>query len=927
MTHSQMSTQRGDGSPPAATNSELPTIPGYTLLGALGQGGMGVVYRAHQDSLHRVVALKMLSAGPGASGTLLARFHAEAEAVARLKHPHIVQIYEVGEAGGRPFFSLEYVEGGSLADRLDGTPLVPDEAARLVATLAAAIDFAHQSGIVHRDLKPANVLLAADGTPRITDFGLAKQLQSDSGWTRTGEIMGTPSYMAPEQAGGVTKNIGPACDVYALGAILYELLTGRPPFKGQDAVDTVLLVLSEEPVAPRRLNPKIPRDLETICLKCLEKTPRRRYESAAALAADLRRFLDRAPIVARPVSIVERGTKWARRRPAVAALLLVSVLAIFTLAAGGTFYTWRLGIERTRADLNYRQAQANLHEAQETIDRLLAELGSQALASRPENEPLRRQLLEVALDFCQRLVTQNPEEPLIRLQAARAGRQVADIQALLGEPDAARESYNRAIVELSALAGARRAPRDAPRELAVAIINLGNLAQRMGAVDEARELYAQAVERLVHLRRTDDDPPRIERLLATALSNQGVLLESAGQVGAAGEAYGEALSLLSRLALGAPHDADLALQLAATYNNQAALLLRQGAADDALAACERAIAQIESLSDDAASQPAARYALASASNNLGAAHESSDDLAAAAATYAQAQTVFEELAAAYPQNPLFAQGWADNRHNLARLAVHRQQHFEAERLLADTLPRLEELAARTPQSPAPRQQLAVTLQRLAALLDQRGEELQAEDYATRAIRLDQQLQDDFPGQPEHVSHLATTLETTARMLARRTQLSDAARYLREAVDIQQKAVAAAPTQVAYRWALRGHYEQLAETLSELGELEEAATAAEQVAQVFPHDPRGYCRAAQLLTACIPLVIDAKGTLTPADDTLPLEEQCAQRAVALLREAIERGQSIDELAASTLLEPLRQRDDFRALVGADDEGPSPDGPDE
>jgi WD40 repeat protein/tRNA A-37 threonylcarbamoyl transferase component Bud32 len=312
----------------------------YEVLGVLGRGGMGVVYKARQKGLNRLVALKMVLAGGHAGPEQLARFKAEAEAVAQLQHPNIVQIYEVGERDGRPFFALEHLDGGSLEKKLNGTPLPHRQAAEMVEALARASHYAHQKGIVHRDLKPANILLTADGTPKITDFGLAKRLAEDSGHTGTGAILGTPSYMAPEQAAGRTREVGPAADVYALGAILYDCLTGRPPFRGETVLDTLQQVKSAEPVSPRRLQPKVPRDLETICLKCLEKETAKRYPSAEALADDLRRLLDGQPIHARPVGALERAVKWARRRPAVAGLLAVLALVIAGGLAG-LFALWQ----------------------------------------------------------------------------------------------------------------------------------------------------------------------------------------------------------------------------------------------------------------------------------------------------------------------------------------------------------------------------------------------------------------------------------------------------------------------------------------------------------------------------------------------------------------------------------------------------------
>jgi hypothetical protein len=338
--------------PEAAGDFVPPHVPGYEVLAELGRGGMGVVYRARQVSLKRLVALKMILAGGHAAEQEVKRFRTEAEAVAQLRHPGIVQIYEIGTHDGNPFLALELVTGGSLASRLTGAPLPPPEAAGLIETLARVVHFAHTHGIIHRDLKPANILLQArpggreaDGLalaecePKVTDFGLAKRLEGDVGQTKSGEILGTPSYMAPEQAAGKTREIGPLADVYSLGAILYELLTGRPPFRAETTLDTLLLVLEQEPAPVRQLNPKVPRNLETICLKCLRKAPGQRYGSADALADDLRRFLDGEPIKARPPGLAQRVGRWVRRHQAltfaygVAALAVVAFLYYYPLIA------------------------------------------------------------------------------------------------------------------------------------------------------------------------------------------------------------------------------------------------------------------------------------------------------------------------------------------------------------------------------------------------------------------------------------------------------------------------------------------------------------------------------------------------------------------------------------------------------------------
>ena len=329
-------------------------IPGYEIERILGRGGMGIVYLARQIRFNRPVALKMIVAGGQASAEDLARFRTEAEAIGRLNNPNIVQVFDIGEwlpeAGpSLPYFSMEYCPGGSLSARLAGTPQQPRLAAQLALALTRAVEAAHAAGIVHRDLKPANVLLTEDGTPKVTDFGLAKKLDDDS-HTRSGSIMGTPGYMAPEQAAGRTHEIGPAADLYALGAILYEMLVGQVPFKGASVLETLDMVRNREPVAPRVLQPRVPRDLETICLKCLQKAPARRYASATELADDLTRFLEGRPIEARPVGVAERGWRWARRHRALAGLYAVSTVALLALVAGGFWLSARIGAANVEVD-------------------------------------------------------------------------------------------------------------------------------------------------------------------------------------------------------------------------------------------------------------------------------------------------------------------------------------------------------------------------------------------------------------------------------------------------------------------------------------------------------------------------------------------------------------------------------------------------
>ena len=428
----------------------------YEILEEIDRGGMGIVYKARQRGLNRIVAIKLIRSDD-ASDSERARFRAEAESAAKLQHPNIVQIHEVGEEDGCEFLSMEYIEGGSLEKRLARERLSIGDSARLMATLAKAIHYAHEQGIVHRDLKPGNILLSGD-VPKIADFGLAKRmLVGSDAQTQTGAVLGTPCYMSPEQAEGKTRDIAPPTDVYALGAILYELLVGRPPFQGDTPLETMDLIRSREPERPAAITPKLPRDLETICLKCLRKEPMRRYVSAQALADDLHRFLDHEPIRARRVSLVERGWRWSCRRPAisglVAMLLLVSMVAgaivveqqrhVGELAKSAEATKRNAAKVQQRAEAATQEAGANLREAKQAIERLSL-LGAN-LHDQPGMGKTAQRTVEEALAQYRVMLEKYGNDHSVRWEAARGFERAGFIQLELGQFKSAEQTLKQGV--------------------------------------------------------------------------------------------------------------------------------------------------------------------------------------------------------------------------------------------------------------------------------------------------------------------------------------------------------------------------------------------------------------------------------------------------------------------------------------------------
>jgi thiol-disulfide isomerase/thioredoxin len=558
---------------PAPAAPELPgevvAVPGYEIIERLGKGGMGVVYRARQLGLNRTVALKMILNAEYAGDDDRRRFQVEAEAIARLQHPNVVTVHEVGECRGRPYFSLEHCGGGSLAQKLEAGPWEALPAAQLVETIARAIHAAHGVGIVHRDLKPGNILLKEDGTPKVADFGLARRLDQQ-GKTQSGAIMGTPSYMSPEQAGGKSKEIGPASDVYALGAILYELLTGRPPFRAASDLDTVLQVIGGEPVPVRRLQPKVPRDLETVCHKCLEKDPKKRYSSALALAEDLRRFQAGEPVTARPIRPWARGWRWCKRNPTVA-----SLGAALLLTLGGAVIVTLLLVARA----NFHAAQAREKEQQEAQVRanfdLLEELTmdlDQRLAAMSGTDQVRLELLKAAIQVSDRMLEKGPNDPTARRQKARCYVAIGNVWLeVLGLPGA-EEAYTKAVDLQQQLVADFPGQPQYLADLALTWSGRARLFAAEKQYRHAEEAYDKAIA--LHDQVLAQGAPQKQDHLRAARYRfeRGNLLEESQQPQEAEKAYREALAMQEKIVAEGPLDA-MAQTAAATTAHSLALLL------------------------------------------------------------------------------------------------------------------------------------------------------------------------------------------------------------------------------------------------------------------------------------------------------------------------------------------------------------------
>jgi serine/threonine protein kinase len=706
VTSDHVPTPDGDPRPPAkpARRRGLDHLPGYEILGELGRGGMGVVYRARHLKLNRIVAVKLMLNADHAGTTARERFDAEARAVAQLQHPNIVQVFEVGEVDGMPFFSLEFVAGGTLAERVARNLLPAKETAGLMVTLARAMHYAHEHGIIHRDLKPGNILISDESrvtgdesksgfsllarhsslvtstlvTPKITDFGLAKKTEEDSGLTRAGTIVGTPSYMPPEQASGQPELVGPLADVYSLGAILYDLLTGRPPFKGANILETLDQVRTQDPLAPSSLQPGVPRDLETICLKCLQKDPAKRYATAGALADDLQRYLNGEAILARPIGPAERAWRWCKRNPRVAGLL-ATVAGLLVLIAGGSAAA---AVVVSRQKTEIAQNRDDLKGKNDTIaEQLEVITAKEQTVARQRDE--YKDLYERHRGAVDGFVNEAPGVLEGNPLAAGPNAELLALTTTLLEDsqgktgDAGLTDRGRLAVQIRRAEAAR----------AKAMSNPGGIDPK--ALDEADRLYAEALKLAESLDRLGG-PERDK-----AAGNRGLVLlrraairqlraASGADAHTAWELLTEAIRLnaealrVQKRVLDAPESGEVPpgevrtwlgtthVALAQSHHDLARLAATPGdARPELLAALDhtrQAEAELTAGIDSGALAPRVRARvtaqLALAAREAGKAAERLDDLAAADAGYGRAVDRTAKLVAEFPSNLMYRQQMA-----------------------------------------------------------------------------------------------------------------------------------------------------------------------------------------------------------------------------------------------------------------------------
>jgi serine/threonine protein kinase len=980
----------GGASAPAPSGHPDPawgTLGDFRLLGEVGRGGMGVVYEAEQLSLRRRVALKVLPLAAALDPKQLLRFQQEAQAAANLVHQNIVAVHAVGCERGVHYYAMQFIDGQTLADVIHelrakaecrtpkgGKPPAPPSraaedtpaglrhstlnsrascvtrdppffltVAHLGAQAAEALEHAHQLGVVHRDVKPANLLVDGRGHLWVTDFGLAR-VQGDAGLTLTGDVVGTLRYMSPEQAAARHALVDHRTDIYSLGVTLYELLTLEPAFAANDRQELLRQVTAEEPVPPRRRNPAIPKDLETVVLKATAKFPDERYATAQELADDLRRFLGDKPVQARRPTLAQRAARWARRhRPLVACAAVFLLLALVGLAVS-TVLVWRAERQATAGWAKAQQAheaearerkraEANADMAFAAAERMYAQAFEEWLANQPGLDEAPRRFLQEALAFYERFAAENGANPRVRRETARAYLRIGRIQGRLGVPDKADEAYGRAVDLQQALADELPGDLDCRYDLAVTLMNwveflialnryqdaerharqaqlllrqlveqvprsalyrdwvarmdnaLGILCLRTDRQQKAGDYFERSLARWRELRDEEPASPTYRRGLAVVMQNLALQLQHFGRFQEAEDYLRQSNDLKRGLLKEFPTVATYRQDLANGALNLGTVLLEFGRLSGAEEAFREAVPLWQRLATEFPRVHEVGHGLARSHYQLGRLLQARTRLPEAEQEIEQALTILEKLAGEVPRVPLYRHDLALGNHSLGDVRRLAGRLADAEVAFHRAQDVLEKLATEFSKTDLYRKDLASAHNNRGGVLDELGRHDEALAEQRAALQVRRGLVDDFPDKAEYRDRVASSLHNLVHLLGRKGDLAGCVPLLREAIDHESIALAKRPGHVPYREFLRHLYLVLADVQVDLGRYAEAVSAAAAVPELAPEHWEYAFDAARILTRCARRA--AKDAALAKDSRPELARGYADQARSWLWEAARR----------------------------------------
>lgn len=757
----------------------------YQLIEPIAKGGMGIVYKARQRKLNRIVAIKMILSGQFADRTDVERFYAEAEAAAGLSHPNIVAIHEIGEVNGQHFFSMDYIEGNSLSGMVRESTFLPQQAAAMLKTIAETMQFAHERGVVHRDLKPSNVLVDRTNRPLITDFGLAKQVSNQSQLTMSGAIIGTPSYMPPEQATGDGERVGPWSDIYSLGAILYELLTGRPPFRAATPFETIRQVIESEPVSPRLVNPSVPKDLETICLKCLQKEPAKRYATSQELAEELGRFINGEPIKARPIGRVARLWRLCRRYPYTASAVAAFVLVLIVASIGLTIANIRVNWALAKSEASERKSDQSFRAAMKAVNDLFTIASEETLFNQPGMQPVRDELLEKALSFYQGFLEERGDDPTVVDELAATYTRIGHIKQTLGLRHEALPAYQTALAMQEERVEA--APHDPQRltDYANTLNALGTFVATGHDYPAARDWFLKAAEVRQRLLNREPNSSEYLRLLANTVMNIAIVEKELGDAKAASRYLEESQRLRSLAIERSPNDRRLHRDAAKCAYTLANVHWLSGRIDDAERSFLAAVDALQTLEKSPPMELENQKLLAISLRLLGdLSFKSKQDLEGASKWYGEAIDYLERLARQNPAVPDYRLEQAGPLMHLALVQSAQEKHTDALGSLERAQKILAPLTEQFPDVPQYKHDLGTAIKASAVEHWMLGEYPVAREQMQHAARLFSELNAAYPAHAEFAEQLAGVYVDLAELELQDNQPPAAVEALRQARQVR-----------------------------------------------------------------------------------------------------------------------------------------------